>query len=207
MTTEKLKQIWQNYQSSADAHQEVMSYDRAKVEDIYAKTPKSLRKGAVLILLYPKEDAWHFALIERPEYDGVHSKQIALPGGKMDVDDSDLVYTAFREAEEEIGVNKQDIFLLSALSEVYIPPSNFLVSPYVGLLDYTPKLVPEVREVASIIQVPLMPFLQDQELSKLAVDIAVPPYKIEAHGFQLPPHFVWGATAMILNEFRKAMRE
>jgi len=207
MTTEKLKQIWQNYQSSADAHQEVMSYERAKVEEIYANPPRSLRHGAVLILLYPKEESWHFALIERPEYNGVHSKQIALPGGKMDLEDRDLVFTAFREAEEEIGVRREDIYLLSALSEVYIPPSNFLVSPYVGLLDYTPQLVPEVREVANIIEVPLLPFVQEQTISKSIVDIGVHPYKIDVHGFHISPHFVWGATAMILNEFRKAMRE
>lgn len=207
MTREKLKQIWQNYQSSADAHQEVMSYERAKVEEVYANPPNSLRQGAVLILLYPKEESWHFALIERPEYNGVHSKQIALPGGKMDLEDRDLVFTAFREAEEEIGVRREDIYLLSALSEVYIPPSNFLVSPYVGLLDYTPKLVPEVREVANIIEVPLLPFVQEQTISKSIVDIGVHPYKIDVHGFHISTHFVWGATAMILNEFRKAMRE
>ena len=207
MTTEKLKQIWQNYQSSADAHQEVMPYDRAKAEEIYANPPKAMRQGAVLIVLYPKDEGWHFALIERPEYDGVHSKQIALPGGKMDLEDRDLVFTAFREAEEEIGVRREDIYLLSALSEVYIPPSNFLVSPYVGLLDYTPQLVPEVREVASIIEVPLLPFVQEQAISKAIVDVGVHPYKIDVHGFHISPHFVWGATAMILNEFRKAMRE
>lgn len=207
MTTEKIKQLWQNYQSSPDAHQEVMSYDRAKLEDIYANPPISLRRGAVLVLIYPKEASWHFALIERPEYDGVHSKQIALPGGKMDIEDRDLVFTAFRETEEEIGVNRNDIFLLSALREVYIPPSNFLVSPFVGLLDYTPQLVPEEREVASIIEVPLLSFVQEQQMTRSKVNIAVNPYQIDVHGFRIAQHFVWGATAMILNEFRKAMRE
>ena len=91
------------------------------------------RKGAVLMLFYSDETGAFVPFIKRPEYDGVHSGQVALPGGKMDPGDSDLSFTALREAKEEIGVDPSKIELLGKLTEVYIPPSNFLVSPFIGI--------------------------------------------------------------------------
>ncbi len=207
MNKEKIIQHWQNYRASDEAHFELMSYDRKKAAEIIQHPPAGLRRGAVLILLYLRKNNWHFALIERPEYDGVHSKQIALPGGKVDPGDRDLVHTAFREAEEEIGVPQSALQLLSDLSPVYIPPSNFLVSPFVGIMEEEVRFVKEEREVAQIIEVPLFDFVEKQSVIKEEVQIQLPPYRIQANGFRLGEHFVWGATAMMLNEFRKAMRE
>ena len=155
MNKEKIIQYWENYRASDEAHFELMSYDRKKAAEIMEHPPAGMRYGAVLILMYLRDEEWHFALIERPEYDGVHSKQIALPGGKQDLDDRDLVHTAFRETEEEIGIPQSALELLSDLSPVYIPPSNFLVSPFVGITTEEAHFVREEREVAQIIEVPL----------------------------------------------------
>lgn len=207
MNKEKIIQYWENYRASDEAHFELMSYDRKKAAEIMEHPPAGMRYGAVLILMYLRDEEWHFALIERPEYDGVHSKQIALPGGKQDLDDRDLVHTAFRETEEEIGIPQSALELLSDLSPVYIPPSNFLVSPFVGITHQEVHFIKEEREVAQIIEVPLMDFVEKQSVVKEEVQIQLPPYRLKVNGFRIDEHFVWGATAMILNEFRKAMRE
>src|SRR5690606_19713899 len=88
------------------------------------KLPENHRKGAVLILLYPFENKAFFPLIKRPEYLGVHSGQIAFPGGKMEEEDEDEVETALREAWEEVGVLPQQVRLIGRMSDLFIPTSN-----------------------------------------------------------------------------------
>ena len=95
---------------------------------------KNPRKAAVMALFYPDfEQVTHLLLILRKTYEGVHSNQIGFPGGKVEKGDADLLTTALRETHEEVGVAPAQINVLRALSEVYIPPSNFEVRPYMGL--------------------------------------------------------------------------
>lgn len=163
------------------------------------------RQSSVLVLLYPNEDQHlHFVLIRRPEYDGVHSGQIALPGGGREGDE-DLQTTALRETYEEIGVPAPQIVLLGALSPLYIPPSNYMVYPHVGYCAARPNYRPSPREVAEIIEPPLA-LLLDERLRRdeyrhfpQVGRARVPYYEIEGHK-------VWGATAMMLAEFAAIIR-
>ena len=161
---------------------------------------KNAKLGGVMILLYPENGRVYFPLMERNKYPGVHSGQISLPGGKKETKDSDLVETAMRETNEEIGVPKAHMSVLGNLSELYIEASNFRVLPTVGYVDSKPTFIEDAREVVNLFQVdiqelinPNIRFTKQMKVAKnLELDI---PY-FDIHG-----QMVWGATAMILSEF------
>ena len=158
------------------------------------------RKGAVLMLFYPDSHNSFVPFIKRPEYPGVHSGQIAFPGGKWEPSDRDLSVTALRESEEEIGVYAEKVTLLGKLSDVYIPPSNFLVSPYIGFISEKPDFKPEPKEVERIISCPF-PVLLDKEIRKLTQVKGSSGPRFETPYFDIENEVVWGATAMMLGEF------
>lgn len=158
------------------------------------------RKGAVLMLFYPDSNNSFVPFIKRPEYPGVHSGQIAFPGGKWEPSDRDLSVTALRESEEEIGVYAEKVTLLGKLSDVYIPPSNFLVSPYIGFISEKPDFKPEPKEVERIISCPF-PVLLDKEIRKLTQVKGSSGPRFETPYFDIENEVVWGATAMMLGEF------
>jgi len=117
--------------------------------------PDDARLSSVLILLYPDHEAIAFPLMLRPEYRGVHSGQISLPGGKSEETDESIVYTALREAREEIGIDAGQVQVIGRLTEMYIPPSNFLVTPVVGFLPVRPVFRPDPGEVVRILEATL----------------------------------------------------
>ncbi|MBW3466463.1 NUDIX hydrolase [Arthrospiribacter ruber] len=165
------------------------------------QTRKDFRKGAVLMLFYPDESGiCHVPFIKRPTYPGVHSGQIAFPGGKMEESDGDLAYTALRESEEEIGIDASKVVLLGRMSDLYIPPSNFMVSPYLGYLHDKPVFSPDPSEVERIIRCPF-PRILDRSIRKSGSVKVHGGIRIEAPYFDIESEMVWGATAMMLGEF------
>lgn len=165
------------------------------------------RLGGVYIMLYEKKGEAHFALIKRPEYDGPHSAQIALPGGQKDETDADIHYTAVRELEEEVGITKTTVTMLGELSKVYIPPSKFLVTPVVGYLSGEAQFKKDDFEVDEIIEVPLTMLLDDSLVKKGTVQVSGGNMKMKVGYFDIYGHMVWGATAIILNEFKHVLNE
>jgi 8-oxo-dGTP pyrophosphatase MutT (NUDIX family) len=187
------------------AHLKMMHEERKKTIMRY-KTPDNAKKGAVLILLFPDEHKIKTVLLLRQEYDGVHSGQVSFPGGKWEEGDNDLAATAVREAYEETGVMKDDVQIAGALSPIYIPPSNFLVYPFVGTISYKPDFLPSTIEVQTLIEADIEKLCDDSIISekeitlKNGIKMVVPYYNIGGHT-------VWGATAMILSEFRMLLTE
>ncbi|RAI84982.1 NUDIX domain-containing protein [Algoriphagus yeomjeoni] len=164
------------------------------------KLPDNHRKGSVLILLYPNEDKAFFPLIKRPVYQGVHSGQIAFPGGKMEDEDADEVETALREAWEEVNIRPEQVKLIGRMSELFIPTSNFLVSPIIGYAEEVPDFVPEKKEVDRIIQTAVS-VLYEPEIRKQKILEFSNNFQLDTPYFEVDQEMVWGATAMILNEF------
>lgn len=165
-----------------------------------SKGPAFARKSSVLVLLFPDQSGEiNTTFIKRVEYDGVHSGQIAFPGGKSEETDTDLIDTALREAEEEVGIRRDSIRIVGKLSDLFVPPSNYIICPVVAKTYVKPNFIPDDFEVAEIFTVPLRHFLNPdyygigEILYKNGQSVKVPGYYYEKY-------FIWGATAMILSE-------
>lgn len=162
------------------------------------KPNRRTQKSAVLVLFYPYKGEVHLPLILRPAYDGVHSGQMAFPGGRYEQTDEDLIRTAKREAQEEIGLRLTDVEIVGSLSELFIPPSNFFVLPVVGYLPYRPDFFPDPREVEKVVEVPLKE-IQDDSIIGIS-EMIVRNTTVLAPHYQIRDHQVWGATAMMISE-------
>ena len=163
--------------------------------------PENAKKAGVLALFYPKAQDWHLVFIERvSNHKDRHSGQISFPGGRFEPADGHLGNTALREAEEEIGIAQKDVQVLGALSQLYIPVSNFLVHPYVGFIDYTPNFQPEVSEVANILETPFKAFLQKENVAKKAIQLPGNLVLKDVPHFSVANKVIWGATAMMMSE-------
>lgn len=141
-----------------------------------------------------------FPLIKRQLYNGVHSGQISLPGGKKDKKDKNLWETAKRELNEELGVSISSIKKLKKLKNLYIPPSNFLVTPFLAYTKKIPDFKINKREVAELIILKI----KDLILFKKVYQSVTNSYlnNVKVPGYKLNKNFIWGATAMILKEFK-----
>ena len=164
-------------------------------------------RSSVLILLFPagKNGDACLVLILRPRYDGVHSGQIALPGGRFENSDGDLLNTALREAREEIGIDPEKVRIIGQLTELYIPPSNYLVIPFIGFVPDEPLFRPDLQEVEEIIVIRLRDLIEERSLKrkKFVVSSGL---KVTAPCYDVDGHLIWGATAMILSEFREIVK-
>lgn len=190
-----------------DFHFMMAPLERLQALNQRAAEMKNVKKAAVLCLFYPSPSSeTRFILILRKAYKGVHSGQVGFPGGKVEHSDLTLAQTALRETEEEVGVVQHRVLILKKMTEVYIPPSNFFVHPFVGLIDHTPLFIPQQDEVEEVIEVPLMEFLSKEAkiVQRLTTSYAK---DIEVPAFQLQGHIVWGATAMMLNEVRELLQK
>lgn len=164
------------------------------------------RKAAVMMLLYPKQSQTHLVLIQRNSYPGVHSSQIAFPGGKVELEDESHQHTALRETHEEVGIAPHQIKVVRAFTAVYIPPSNFMVYPFMGYSLEELSFNPDPQEVAGIIEFPLCHFLDDQIATVKKMDTAYS-QSIDVPAFKIRDHYVWGATAMMLSELKETLRK
>ncbi len=164
--------------------------------------PEGASLAGVLALLFPKNDEWQLALIERvTTHSGDrHSGQISFPGGKYEAGDGILMNTALREAHEEVGVSPNVVNMLGALTELYIPVSNYLVHPFVGWMDHAPVFQPQWSEVQSVLEVPFHALEDPATLQTTDIRVANNMTFKEVPYFSLSGKVVWGATAMILSE-------
>lgn len=177
---------------------QIMMAPEGRINKDYEPEPETARRGAVLILLYPGIDGVSIPLIKRPEGPSVHSGQIAFPGGAHESPERFPIDTALRETEEEIGIAPDSVEVLGLLSPLYIPPSNFSITPVVGAIrESEPTFVPEPNEVTTIIQLALDRIPHSKKTTRV----------VGSRGPVLAPCYhvgsttVWGATAMMLSEY------
>jgi len=188
------------------AHIMMMPPERKQImKDLNLET-KNPRKAAIMMLFYPKNTQTHLVLIQRNTYPGVHSSQIAFPGGKVELEDETLAHTALRETHEEIGVAANQIQVVRPFTEVYIPPSNFMVYPFLGFCQNELTFNPDPEEVAGIIELPLIHFLDENNVVSQRMDTSYSK-AIDVPAFKIQEHFVWGATAMMLSELKETLKK
>ncbi len=170
------------------------------------KISKDAVPAATLCLIFPNDSGYSFALIERTRTspNDPHSGQISFPGGRMELYDPDLQYTAIRETKEEIGINPADVNILGKLSDLFISVSNYIVSPYVGFLDYTPDFTPQLSEVRNIFTPTLNELMDPSNILSKNIHVRNIVLKDMPY-FNLNNKVVWGATAMMLSEFREVL--
>ena len=164
--------------------------------------PATAREAAALILLYPGEHGVSFPLTVRHDDLPHHPGQISFPGGGLDPGE-DPAAGALREAHEEIGIDPHDVRIIGALSPLWVIVSNFVVYPFVGVIDNRPEFRASPREVSALIETPVSwlrdPARASSEQRTRGGVLVTFPY------FDFDGHHIWGATAMILSELREVM--
>ena len=189
-----------------EAHYKMAPLERIENMEKLELQSKNPKIAAVMMLFYPKNGRTHLVLIVRNSYEGVHTAQIAFPGGKFEPKDRTYEITALRETFEEIGVQPDSIEILRQFTHLYIPPSDFLVYPFLGICREEILFIPDSSEVAAIIELPLSIFLGEEVIVSVPIstsyanDIMVPAFKISEH-------IVWGATAMMLSELKEVLKK
>ena len=180
---------------------------RLKLQEMQKDKIKDAKQAGVMALFYPNRNyETTLVLILRKTYKGVHSAQVGFPGGKLEDADSSIKDAALRETYEEIGVPISAIEVIKKMTQVYIPPSNFFVQPYLGVTTKTPNFVKQDDEVEDIIEVALNDFIDDNSIITETVSTS---YKVnvDVPAFKLNNHVVWGATAMMLSEVKDLLKE
>lgn len=193
---DKLKISFQAPLPGQPAHAKLASENRLKFKMPFPN--ERTRESAVLILFYPYKNQIYIPLILRPPYDGVHGGQMAFPGGRVEKEDENLVRTAMREAQEEIGVRLTDIKIIGQLTKLYIPPSNFYVQPVVGYMNFKPDFYPDPREVDKVFEVSLEEICDPKILGRKILNVKG--LEVETPYYDIQNNTVWGATAMMISE-------
>lgn len=188
----------------AAAHEPLRATPVGETRPVFShKVPA--RPGSVLILIYEEGGELYFPLTQRADYIGAHGGQVSFPGGKAEANET-AVQTAFREANEEIGIVTSNVELIGTLSRFFVIPSNFMVTPVIGFYQSRPDFIPDPVEVAGILKGSVKDLVRDDAVHVSEI-IAARIYKMHAPHFLIDGHIVWGATAMMLNEFRVILRE
>ena len=171
-------------------------------EDILTRNPKF---AAVNILLYLKNNEWHFPLIVRSVNENDrHSGQISLPGGKREKEDPDFSYTAQRETSEELGIDQHYVRIIREMSPIYIPPSNFYVHSFVSYTKKNPAFFLQETEAVELIEFPISSLLNLPDQPKMMTLPSTKGYEVPVIDFN--GYIIWGATSMILSEFSNLLK-
>ena len=157
------------------------------------------KEGAVMAVIYPKENIPHLLLIERPLYDGVHS-------GQIEKSDASFLHAALRETHEEVGIESNHIQVVGNLTEVFVFASNFMVYPFVGIMQEIPTLALETKEVAAVLEIPLLRFFEDGIIKEKKIKNALG-FNLMAPYYDLDNKVLWGATAMMVSELCAVIKQ
>jgi 8-oxo-dGTP pyrophosphatase MutT (NUDIX family) len=155
--------------------------------------------AAVLLLLYEMADEPYIVLTRRTEDVEHHKGETSFPGGAFERQDGDLLTTALRETEEEIGVRPEDVEVIGRLDDT-MTITGFMVSPFVGVLR-TPSyaFVADTMEVAELVEVPLRHLMDERNLERGVRELAG--RRVSILSYNYGDHRIWGATARILKGF------
>jgi 8-oxo-dGTP pyrophosphatase MutT (NUDIX family) len=169
---------------------------RRKKETIIEKTRVP---SAVLLPLFQKDGKWHIVFIKRSFWVPTHQGQVAFPGGSRHVHDKSLLETALRETHEEIGVKPEDIEVLGELDDQLTTTSNFILTPFVGVIPWPYEFTLSKREVDDVFIAPVHTLMEKSRMR---------PENEKLNGQEVPSFAyyykgkrIWGATARVLKKF------
>jgi 8-oxo-dGTP pyrophosphatase MutT (NUDIX family) len=154
--------------------------------------------AAVLVPLFQKEGDCHLLFTKRSQEVKYHKGEISFPGGMVDEEDKELINTALREADEEIGLKESDVQVLGVLDDI-VTITEFIVTPIVGLFPYPYPFKVSEAEIAELIEVPLASLIDENNFSER--EIFRGGQREIVFAYQYGNHIIWGATARILNQF------
>jgi 8-oxo-dGTP pyrophosphatase MutT (NUDIX family) len=160
--------------------------------------------SAVLIPIYKKDGQYYLLFIRRTMTVKTHRGQISFPGGGWDEEDAGLRDTALREAREEVGLRSKDVTILGELDDAITTTSNYIVTPFVGMIPYPYRFTREKREVAGLIRVPLAALL-NEDTKRLYVEV-YKGKKTASFAYYYRDKVIWGATARILEKLLDVIR-
>jgi len=206
LTKTELKQKLSKPFPGVAAHLKMAPEHRAQELLSYKDDIQFAKKSAVLILFYHAEEVLKMVVIRRSKYVGVHSGQIAFPGGRYEEEDRHVQTTALREIHEEIGIPEEKIEVLGRLSDIYVPPSNFLISVFVGYLAEKPVYKLQEREVDEVIEIPFAEFFNPNVVKQK--DFYVNSIKAVSNApyFDVTNAEIWGASAMVISELLELLK-
>ena len=183
------------------SHLKLAPITRAKEIADYNEKLFDAKKSAVMILLFHEKGDLKVIIIRRSFYVGIHAGQIAFPGGRYEEEDGNVENTAKREIEEEIGITSDKIEVLGRLTDIYVPPSNFLISIFVGYLDQRPIYKIDEREVAEVIEIDFNDFYKENIIHEKEFVVPSVQNSTLALYYQVGNIELWGASAMVMTEF------
>ncbi|OIR16154.1 MAG: hypothetical protein BEU04_04975 [Marine Group III euryarchaeote CG-Bathy1] len=189
---------WKRMAVKSGKGESIESESLQKYSDWISKDKlNDMRKAAVLIGLFKKNDEWCFSLIRRPMNEKNHPGQIALPGGAREKNEN-LMNTALREAFEEVGIKPEDVQIIGQLTPIPVPVSEYLIYPFVGVIDYEPEWVINEDEVEELFILRMSELISSDNGYTETWDLRG--NKVEVPIFKVMNETVWGATAAVLSE-------
>lgn len=198
-----LKAELQNPLPGEVAHYEVIPVNRP-ISSEALKDAEYYRESGVALILTVVEESIHCVLMKRSVHPGnPHSGQISFPGGKKEDYDSDLESTARRETREEIGVDLSPKELIGELTPIYIPVSKFRVQPFVYFRSGPMTFIPDPLEVDQVFTFEVNDLLRTDIIKRKEIRLSQGYTQKNAPYFDINGETVWGATAMMLSEFRQ----
>lgn len=183
-----------------DSQKLLLGYPRASAREARKLQPPP-RESAVAFPVYRREGVWTTAFMKRPGDQGVHSNQISFPGGKLESGES-AMQAAIRETFEEIGVLPENIRIIGELSDLFIPPSHFVVQPFIAHILDNPSFNINPGEVSELIEYPLSDLLSPDLIREEELYLPYFKTRMKVKCFDIRGHVLWGATAMMVQEFR-----
>lgn len=165
----------------------------------HSDDPAGYIPAAVLLPIYERAGDLHLVFIKRTETVNYHKGQISFPGGRWNSEDASLMETALRESWEEIGLAPRDVDVLGELDDFATYTSNFVISPFVGVIPYPYRFRPNPEEVEEVIEVPLPVLLNRANYSE--EDVYLGSKCIIQHFYRYGDRVIFGATARILKQF------
>ena len=161
------------------------------------------RQAAVLLPLYEKEDEPHLLFVKRTDTVPTHKGEISFPGGGFEEADGDLLATALREAEEELGLHPEDVEILGALDDAFTVSSQHRVRPFVGFVPYPCSFHPDPFEIERLIHLPIAALLGGAPFREEVWVREGRPLTVFFHEYG--GDTIWGLTARILKQFAEAV--